>query len=225
MSTVYENGPFRLEADAGVLSRSGFRVPLGARGVAVLRVSSSAPMSTSPKEASSTLRGRASLSRRATSRCRSRRSGACSLEAPGGEHWIETLSRRGYRFVGPVTEARDRRATAVPVALRARICLAVVTSFVGRERELVEIKRLLPGRRLVTLVGVGGIGKTRLALQVAARSDRCLPRRRVAGGVRSDHRSALVPTTVSRRCSGCRKQTGAPLTEALCNHLKRVSCC
>lgn len=43
-----------------------------------------------------------------------------------------------------------------------------MTSFVGRERELVEIKRLLPHARLLTLTGVGGIGKTRLALQVGA---------------------------------------------------------
>src|SRR5262245_19606810 len=43
-----------------------------------------------------------------------------------------------------------------------------VNSFVGRERELDEIRRLLTSNRLVTLTGVGGIGKTRLALQSAA---------------------------------------------------------
>src|SRR5208282_3885273 len=43
-----------------------------------------------------------------------------------------------------------------------------LTSFVGRERELAEIKALLPGKRLLTLVGAGGVGKTRLALQFAA---------------------------------------------------------
>ena len=43
-----------------------------------------------------------------------------------------------------------------------------VTSFVGRERELAEIKRLLGTTRLLTLLGVGGIGKTRLSLQVGA---------------------------------------------------------
>ena len=43
-----------------------------------------------------------------------------------------------------------------------------VTSFVGRRRELTAAKRLLSTTRLVTLTGVGGVGKTRLALRVAA---------------------------------------------------------
>lgn len=42
-----------------------------------------------------------------------------------------------------------------------------VTSFVGRRRELAELKRLLSISRLVTLGGVGGVGKTRLALHAA----------------------------------------------------------
>jgi predicted ATPase/class 3 adenylate cyclase len=43
-----------------------------------------------------------------------------------------------------------------------------LTSFVGRKRELTEVAKLLGRTRLLTLVGVGGIGKTRLSLQVAA---------------------------------------------------------
>lgn len=49
---------------------------------------------------------------------------------------------------------------------------ADVTSFVGRRRELAEIRRLLSASRLVTLTGVGGVGKTRLALRAAAEQRR-----------------------------------------------------
>ena len=44
---------------------------------------------------------------------------------------------------------------------------AELTSFVGRRGELAEVKRLLAGSRLVTLTGIGGVGKTRLALRTA----------------------------------------------------------
>ncbi|MDV7355992.1 protein kinase [Rhodococcus oxybenzonivorans] len=42
-----------------------------------------------------------------------------------------------------------------------------LTSFIGRRRELSEARRLLSVSRLVTLTGIGGVGKTRLALRVA----------------------------------------------------------
>jgi predicted ATPase len=45
---------------------------------------------------------------------------------------------------------------------------ADVSSFVGRRREVSEVKRLLGSTRMVTLTGTGGVGKTRLALRVAA---------------------------------------------------------
>jgi predicted ATPase/class 3 adenylate cyclase len=44
---------------------------------------------------------------------------------------------------------------------------APASTFIGREREAAELRALLEGRRLVTLVGVGGVGKTRLAIEVA----------------------------------------------------------
>ena len=43
-----------------------------------------------------------------------------------------------------------------------------LTSFIGRDRELAEARKLLGSTRLLTLVGAGGLGKTRLSLQVAA---------------------------------------------------------
>ncbi|MDQ6793726.1 MAG: LuxR C-terminal-related transcriptional regulator [Chloroflexota bacterium] len=52
------------------------------------------------------------------------------------------------------------------------------TSFVGREREVDRIKRLLADARLLTLTGPGGIGKTRLAIEAARRSSR-----RFVGGI------------------------------------------
>jgi predicted ATPase/DNA-binding CsgD family transcriptional regulator len=57
------------------------------------------------------------------------------------------------------------------MAPRARVTRnlpAELTSFVDRRDELAEVKRLLAGSRLVTLTGVGGVGKTRLALRAAA---------------------------------------------------------
>jgi non-specific serine/threonine protein kinase len=52
-------------------------------------------------------------------------------------------------------------------APRARTNLpAPLTSFVGREREMAEVLRLMAEHRLVTLMGAGGVGKTRLAVEV-----------------------------------------------------------
>ncbi|HEX7322138.1 MAG TPA: LuxR C-terminal-related transcriptional regulator [Mycobacterium sp.] len=44
---------------------------------------------------------------------------------------------------------------------------AQLTSFVGRDAELIKLRRLMADNRLVTLTGSGGVGKTRLALQLA----------------------------------------------------------
>jgi predicted ATPase/DNA-binding CsgD family transcriptional regulator len=49
---------------------------------------------------------------------------------------------------------------------------ADLTSFVGRRAELSDVKQQLGGSRLVTLTGIGGVGKTRLALRVAGQLDR-----------------------------------------------------
>jgi hypothetical protein len=47
-----------------------------------------------------------------------------------------------------------------------------LTEFVGRRAELARVRAALAGARLVTLTGPGRIGKTRVALQVAARAGR-----------------------------------------------------
>ena len=60
-----------------------------------------------------------------------------------------------------------RGGIETPGALRTTIP-SVLTSFVGRERDMAEVRRLLTSSRLVTLTGAAGCGKTRLALRVAA---------------------------------------------------------
>lgn len=45
------------------------------------------------------------------------------------------------------------------------------TSFVGRDSEIKTVRKIIAGNRLVTLTGAGGVGKTRLAVQIADRMD------------------------------------------------------
>src|SRR4051812_46349383 len=59
-------------------------------------------------------------------------------------------------------------AEAKPVKATRTNLPAPVTSFVGREREIAQIGELLETRRLVTLLGPGGAGKTRLAREAVA---------------------------------------------------------
>ncbi|HEV7126313.1 MAG TPA: helix-turn-helix domain-containing protein, partial [Ktedonobacterales bacterium] len=58
--------------------------------------------------------------------------------------------------------APDHSTPTVPTNLPLAL-----TSFVGREREIATVRRLLSQTRLLTLTGAGGCGKTRLALEVA----------------------------------------------------------
>jgi predicted ATPase/class 3 adenylate cyclase/DNA-binding CsgD family transcriptional regulator len=59
----------------------------------------------------------------------------------------------------PLRAARTVRSAHLPVQL---------SSFIGRGAELVELQRLVAENRVVTLTGAGGVGKTRLAVQLAA---------------------------------------------------------
>ena len=60
-------------------------------------------------------------------------------------------------------------ALAAPEAPASAPPPAQLTSFIGREREAAAVQELLQGTRLLTLTGVGGSGKTRLALEVSTR--------------------------------------------------------
>src|SRR5262249_2157917 len=94
-----------------------------------------------------------------------------------------------------------------------------VSSFIGREREMADIKALLASTPLLTLTGTGGCGKTRLALQVAA-------------DVLEDYKegvwlvelaplseASLVPQTVASALA-LREEPGRPITDTLRDSLR-----
>ena len=66
-------------------------------------------------------------------------------------------------------QVSDQQSLATPADNRRGSLPLQLTSFVGREREIDAIGTLLEGTRLLTIMGAGGSGKTRIALEVAAR--------------------------------------------------------
>jgi non-specific serine/threonine protein kinase len=96
---------------------------------------------------------------------------------------------------------------------------AELTSFVGRARELVEVKRLLAAMRVVTLTGPGGIGKSRLALRAAHQLGRHFP-----GGVWLAELAELdgpdlVPDALARSM-GVPEQPDHGIQDTLVDHLR-----
>lgn len=111
---------------------------------------------------------------------------------------LETTYGRGYRLLGDwtaATEVTEFVATPAPPPTN----LPLPTSrLIAREEVLDQVGRLLAGHRLVTLIGTGGIGKTRLAIEAARQSaasfqDGCWL---VELAALNDER--LVPQTVAR---------------------------
>ena len=95
--------------------------------------------------------------------------------------YLETIPKRGYRLLAPVevlAVAGSSRGPSFPAPAGSvslpkwsRTNLALQpTRLIGRESELAEALSLLESQRLVTLTGSGGVGKTRLALEVGLQS-------------------------------------------------------
>jgi len=237
MRTIYELGPFRLDTEARVLTHDGEATALGARGVAVLaalvsRAGHYVEKSVIVEEAwpgvvveDANLAVQISAIRRALAR------------VPGSKHWIETLTRRGYRFAGPVARRPEPAETtsmdighpgvaSVRGVASARVASqhpnnvpARVSSFVGRAPEIDEVKRLLERNRLVTLVGIGGVGKTRVALQVAGEVIERYPDGVWVVELASISDPALVPISVAQ-ILGVQEEIGEPLIRTVCRHAR-----
>ena len=93
------------------------------------------------------------------------------------------------------------------------------TSFVGREREVVEVKRLLAMTRLLTLTGAGGTGKTRLALEVARDLVGLYPDGVWLVELAALTQGALLPQVVAESL-GVQEQPNRPLTATLAEALR-----
>ena len=76
--------------------------------------------------------------------------------------YIETIPGKGYRFIAAVSVPSSDSISRQPL----HNLPADLTSFVGREKELDEVRALVMAERLVTLAGTGGVGKTRLAVRL-----------------------------------------------------------
>jgi predicted ATPase/class 3 adenylate cyclase len=142
-----------------------------------------------------------------------------------GEHRLKDLARPeqiyqltipGLPQIFPALVTAGGQATNLPVES---------TPFIGREHELEAITQLLadPGVRLLTLIGPGGTGKTRLALAAAAAR---LPFQRdgvFAGFLAPLADAALVPSAIAEAL-GVKEEGGRDLTDVLSEYLseKRI---
>jgi predicted ATPase/DNA-binding SARP family transcriptional activator/DNA-binding CsgD family transcriptional regulator len=137
-------------------------------------------------------------------------------------------SRRLYkeilagRFPPPPSPARsmakEGRLRVTPDTFRHNLP-ADRNSFVGREREVIETKRELAMTRLLTLIGTGGCGKTRLAMAVAKDLAAAYPDGAWLVKLAPLSDPELVPQAVAETLA-VREQPGRPLDATLADHLR-----
>jgi predicted ATPase/DNA-binding winged helix-turn-helix (wHTH) protein len=140
-----------------------------------------------------------------------------SLRKVLGPQAVATVPGRGYRFTLEVEPGDTASSASAPA--RSNNLPAQLNSFIGREREIGEIRHILANARLVTLTSVGGTGKTRLSLQVAA-------------GVIDEYPDGvwfveLAPVDDERRVPqtvasvlGVKEEAGRPVSEALVKYVR-----
>ena len=120
MAATYTFGPFRLDVEAEILFRGAEPVSLGRRAVALLRVLVERPGVPVSKDTLIELAwpGLAVEESNLTVQIGALR--RVLGEELGGERWIETLPRRGYRFVGPFAKEDRSEERRVGKECRSR---------------------------------------------------------------------------------------------------------
>jgi predicted ATPase/serine/threonine protein kinase len=157
---------------------------------------------------------------------------AVNRQAPAPLCWVieRCLAKEpGERYASTRDLARDlaalrdrfSEAPAQPSAIRPSNLPAQRTAFVGREKEVAALTDLLQRSdvQLVTLTGPGGIGKTRLALQVARELTGPFPGGTYFVPLAPVNDAALVPTVIAQTL-GLRESPGQPPLEVLKDYLQ-----
>jgi non-specific serine/threonine protein kinase len=134
-----------------------------------------------------------------------------------GADAIATVSGVGYRFTLEVAEGRVESEIDSPTPARHNL-VRQLTTFIGREQQLAELKELLNRIRLLTLTGAGGCGKSRLALELGVQVSDAY-----ADGVWLVELAALadaelVPQAVAH-VLGLKERPSESLTDTLLGHL------
>jgi predicted ATPase/class 3 adenylate cyclase len=136
-----------------------------------------------------------------------------------GEHHLKNLSRPEHLFQLIIA---DLPSDFLPLntlnSPRHNLPLQL-TSFVGREREIAEVKYLLSATRLLTLIGPGGTGKTRLSIQVAGELLDQYPDGAWFVEFAPISDPLLIPRTTAIAI-GLRDEPRRPVIDMLCDYLR-----
>jgi len=137
-----------------------------------------------------------------------------------GADTITTVSGQGYRFTLPVTK---REAETQLISTPRHNLPHQLTSFIGREQEIAQLKEQVSTNRLVTLTGAGGAGKTRLAIEVARQLLDVFPDGVWLAELAALSDAQLVPRAVAEAV-GLNEQPARPAIETLSDYLasKRI---
>jgi predicted ATPase/class 3 adenylate cyclase/DNA-binding XRE family transcriptional regulator len=141
-----------------------------------------------------------------------------------GKHYLKNLMRPEHLFELNVEGLPSDFPPLNTLSTLPNNLPAQLTSFIGRVRELAEVKQLLTRTHLLTVTGPGGTGKTRLSLQLAAE---LLDAQQFTDGVWLVELAPLAdPTLVTQTVAstlGVREQPGRIILDALLDYLRGKS--
>ena len=159
-------GPFELDVERRLLRRDSQPVPIGTRALDILMaLLARAGQVIATQELIAHAWPR-SIAVEANLRAQILALRRALRDGEDGLRLIQNVPGRGYRFVGPLENQPQSAATERPVPPDHSRALAAI-NILGRDEIVDGILARLPHRRLLTIIGPGGIGKTTVALAVA----------------------------------------------------------